>query len=204
MIGRTVEQKELLRAFNSEQSEFVALYGRRRVGKTFLVNEFFNGQFSFRATGIESGTKREQLELFREELRRYGLVRCPRLTSWITAFSRLADLLEASTERKKVVFLDELPWFDTPCAGFLRAFESFWNGWAASRKDILLVVCGSATTWILKKMLRSRGGLHNRVTVQLPIAPFTLKECADYAVFKNLGFDEGQIAECYMAMGGVA
>ena len=204
MIGRTVEQKELLRAFNSEQSEFVALYGRRRVGKTFLVNEFFNGQFSFRATGIESGTKREQLELFREELRRYGLVRCPRLTSWISAFSRLADLLEASTERKKVVFLDELPWFDTPCAGFLRAFESFWNGWAASRKDILLVVCGSATTWILKKMLRSRGGLHNRVTVQLPIAPFTLKECADYAAFKNLGFDEGQIAECYMAMGGVA
>ncbi len=204
MIGRTLEQKELLRALNSEQSEFVALYGRRRVGKTYLVHEFFNGQFAFRATGIEEGTKREQLDLFREELKRHGLVKCPRLTSWIMAFSRLADLLEASAERRKVVFLDELPWFDTPCAGFLRAFEAFWNGWASGRKDILLVVCGSATTWMLKKMLRARGGLHNRVTIQLPIAPFTLKECEDYAAFKNLAFDRGQLAECYMAMGGVA
>lgn len=204
MIGRITEQKELFRALNSEQSEFVALYGRRRVGKTYLVTEAFNGQFAFRATGIESGTKREQLELFREELRRQGLPKCPRLTSWIAAFSRLEDLLEASTEKKKVVFLDELPWFDTPCAGFLRAFEAFWNGWAASRKDILLVVCGSATTWMLKKMLRARGGLHNRVTVQMSIAPFTLKECEEFAAFKNLAFDRGQIAECYMAMGGVA
>ena len=106
--------------------------------------------------------------------------------------------------KKKVVFLDELPWFDTPCAGFLRAFEAFWNGWATARNDILLVVCGSATTWMLKKMLRARGGLHNRVTVQLPIAPFTLKECEDYAASQNLGFDRWQIAECYMALGGVA
>lgn len=204
MIGRKTEQKELLRALESRQSEFVALYGRRRVGKTFLVNELFNGQFTFRATGIEDGSKREQLDLFREELRRQGLPKCPRLTSWIAAFSRLEDLLEASAEKRKVVFLDELPWFDTPCAGFLRAFEAFWNGWATARHDILLVVCGSATTWMLKKVLRARGGLHNRVTVQLPIAPFTLKECEDYAAFKNLAFDRTQIAECYMAMGGVA
>ena len=204
MVGRRSEQKELLRALESEQSEFVALYGRRRVGKTYLVDEFFNGRFAFRATGIESGSKHEQLDLFRESLRRHGLVKCPRLTSWIAAFSRLSDLLEASVEKKKVVFLDELPWFDTPCAGFLRAFEAFWNGWAAARKDILLVVCGSATTWMLKKMLRARGGLHNRVTVQLPIAPFTLKECEDYAAYKNLSFSRGEIAECYMALGGVA
>ena len=204
MIGRKTEQKELLHALESQQSEFVALYGRRRVGKTFLVNELFNGQFTFRATGIEGGSKREQLDLFREELRRQGLPKCPRLTSWITAFSRLEDLLEASAEKRKVVFLDELPWFDTPCAGFLRAFEAFWNGWATARHDILPVVCGSATTWMLKKVLRARGGLHNRVTVQLPIAPFTLKECEDYAAFKNLAFDRTQIAECYMAMGGVA
>ena len=204
MIGRKSEQKELLRALESAQSEFVALYGRRRIGKTYLVNEFFNGRFAFQATGIEGGRKREQLDLFREELRRHGLAKCPRLTSWIMAFSRLSDLLETSAERKKVVFLDELPWFDTPCAGFLRAFEAFWNGWASARKDILLVVCGSATTWMLKKMLRARGGLHNRVTVQLPIAPFTLKECEDYAAYKNLSFDRREIAECYMAMGGVA
>lgn len=204
MIGRKAEQDELLRALESTQSEFVALYGRRRIGKTFLVNEFFGGQFTFRATGIEGGSKREQLGLFREELRRQGLLKCPRLTSWIAAFAKLEDLLEASPEKKKVVFLDELPWFDSPCSGFLRAFEAFWNGWATARNDILLVVCGSATTWMLKKVLRARGGLHNRVTVQLPIAPFTLKECESYAAFKNLAFDRTQIAECYMAMGGVA
>ena len=204
MVGRAFERKELLRALESPQSEFVALYGRRRVGKTFLVDEFFNGRFAFRATGMEGGAKREQLELFREELKRQGLPKCPRLTSWIAAFSRLSDLLAASPEKKKVVFLDELPWFDTPCSGFLCAFESFWNSWAAPRKDILLVVCGSATTWMLKKMLRARGGLHNRVTVQLPIAPFTLNECEAYAASKNLPFDRMEIAECYMAMGGVA
>ena len=204
MIGRQKEQIELLRALNSKQSEFVALYGRRRIGKTFLVNEFFCGQFAFRATGIEGGSKREQLDLFREELRRHGLAKCRKLPSWIAAFARLSELLEASDATKKVVFFDELPWFDTPCAGFLRAFEAFWNGWASARNDILLVVCGSATTWMLNKMLRARGGLHNRVTVQLPIAPFTLKECEEYVASRNLALDRRQIAECYMAMGGVA
>ena len=204
MIGRDNEIRVLRSAVDSDKSEFVALYGRRRVGKTFLVSEFFNGKFAFHHAGLEGASRRETLASFREALQRQGRPACPRLTSWIRAFSELESLLEGLPAGKKVVFLDELPWYDTPKSGFLCAFESFWNGWASVRKDILLVVCGSATTWLIDKVIRNRGGLHNRVTRQLPIAPFTLKECEEYARYKHLDFDRKQIAECYMAFGGVA
>lgn len=204
MVGRIHEIEDLQRAYDSDQSEFVAVYGRRRIGKTFLINEFFHGRYAFHATGVESGSKREQLESFWEALKKQGLSNCRRPQSWIKAFSLLEDLLATLPEGKKVVFLDELPWFDSHKSGFLRAFESFWNGWCSLRKDILLVVCGSATTWIVKKVLRSRGGLHNRVTRQMPLAPFTLAECEEYAAYKKLGFNRQQLLECYMAFGGVA
>ena len=204
MIGRTEEIKIIRAAYESNHSEFVAVYGRRRVGKTFLVNEVFNYQFAFHAAGIEDGSRKMQLAAFREALKRQGHPKCPRLSSWISAFAELETMLEGLSTGRKVVFLDELPWFDTPCSGFLKAFEHFWNEWATSRKDILLVICGSATTWIVNKILRSRGGLHNRVTRQIPLAPFTLKECEAFAEYKNLGFDRRQVMECYMTFGGVA
>ena len=204
MIGRVDEIKSLRSAYASDHSEFVAIYGRRRVGKTFLINEVFNYRFAFHAAGIENGSRSMQLAAFREAMKKQGHPTCPRLTSWIAAFSELEVMLERKKDETKVVFLDELPWFDTPCSGFLKAFELFWNEWATSRKDILLVVCGSATTWIVNAVLRSRGGLHNRVTRQIPLAPFTLKECEAYAQYKNLGFDRRQVMECYMAFGGVA
>ncbi len=204
MIGRTEEIRQLRRAYESDDSEFVAVYGRRRIGKTYLVNEVFCGSFSFHAVGMEKGTKREQLTAFREELKSQGWANCPKLTSWIVAFSELSKMLESRPQSKKVVFLDELPWFDSPCSGFLPAFEHFWNGWACLRKDVLLVVCGSATTWIVNKVLNSRGGLHNRVTRQIPLKPFTLRECEEFAAYKKLGFTRLQIVECYMAIGGVA
>lgn len=204
MIGRTEEIKIIRAAYESNHSEFVAVYGRRRVGKTFLVNEVFNYRFAFHAAGIEDGSRKMQLAAFRESLKRQGYPKCPRLTSWISAFAELATMLEGLPTGRKVVFLDELPWFDTPCSGFLKAFEHFWNEWATSRKDVLLVICGSAPTWIVNKILRSRGGLHNRVTRQIPLAPFTLKECEAFAEYKNLGFDRRQVMECYMTFGGVA
>ena len=204
MIGRDKEIQALRSAMDSDKSEFVALYGRRRVGKTFLVSEFFNGKFAFHHAGLEGASRRETLASFREALRRQGRPSCPRLTSWICAFSELESLLEGLPAGRKVVFLDELPWYDTPKSGFLCAFESFWNGWASLRKDILLVICGSATTWIVDKVIRNCGGLHNRVTRQLLITPFTLRECEEYARYKHLDFDRKQIAECYMAFGGVA
>ena len=204
MIGRTEEMRQLRRAYESGNSEFVAVYGRRRIGKTYLVNEVFHNSFSFHAVGMEKGSKHEQLTAFREELKNQGWEDCPKLTSWIVAFSELSKMLEKRHESRKVVFLDELPWFDTPCSGFLPAFEHFWNGWACLRKDVLLVICGSATTWIVNKVLRSRGGLHNRITCQIPLKPFTLRECEEYASYKKLGFTRAQIVECYMAVGGVA
>jgi len=204
MIGRVAEVKALRRAFESEQSEFVAIYGRRRVGKTYLVNETFRGRYAFHHAGLERASRREQLDNFREALRLQGHRNCPRLTTWIRAFAELEAYLDVQPMGKKVVFLDELPWYDTPKSGFLAAFESFWNGWACLRKDILLVVCGSATTWIVQKVLRNRGGLHNRVTRQLPVAPFTLKECEEYARYRHLNYNRKQLAECYMALGGVA
>jgi hypothetical protein len=204
MIGRENEIRELRRTFASNESEFVAIYGRRRIGKTFLVNEVFNGNFAFHHAGMEKADKQTQLESFRNALRRQGLAKCKVLHSWIQAFSALSDLLESKGSGKKVVFLDELPWFDTPRSGFLPAFEQFWNSWACLRKDILLIICGSATSWIIRKVLRNRGGLHNRVTRQLPVRQFTLAECAQYTDYKRLGFDKQQILECYMAFGGVA
>jgi hypothetical protein len=113
-------------------------------------------------------------------------------------------MLEKAEVGKKVVFLDEVPWLDTAKSGFLPALEHFWNGWASLRKDILLIICGSATSWVVNKILNNRGGLHNRVTKPIPVAPFTLRECEEYAVWKNLPFDRRQIAECYMTLGGVA
>ena len=204
MIGRIEEIRQLRRAYESDGAEFVAVYGRRRIGKTYLVSEVFHNCFSFHAVGMEKGNKREQLTAFREELKSQGWADCPRLTSWIAAFAELSKMLEKRAESKKVVFLDELPWFDSPCSGFLAAFEHFWNGWACLRKDVLLVICGSATTWIVNKVLNSKGGLHNRVTRQIPLKPFTLRECEEYAAYKKLGFTRSQIVECYMALGGVA
>ena len=204
MIGRIEEIKALRAAYNSEHSEFVAVYGRRRIGKTFLVNEVFNYSFAFHASGAEGASRRMQLSAFREALIRQGHAECPRLASWVEAFSQLEAFLGGMPSGKKVVFLDELPWFDTPCSGFLKAFELFWNGWATSRKDILLVICGSATPWIVNKILSSRGGLHNRVTRQIRLSPFTLGECEAYADYLHLDFDRSQILECYMVFGGVA
>ena len=204
MIGRALEIRRLQEAFTSEHSEFVALYGRRRIGKTFLVNETFGGRYAFQHSGVENVGMREQLDYFRQSLSVYGNYRCPRLANWREAFFELRQMLSRATPGKKIVFLDEVPWLDTAKSGFVPAFEHFWNGWASLRKDILLIICGSATSWIVDKVLNSRGGLHNRVTQPLPIAPFTLKECEEYAAWKKLAFDRRQIAECYMALGGVA
>ena len=204
MIGRINEIKQLRNAFAAEQSEFVALYGRRRVGKTFLVNETFGGRYAFQHSGVENVGLYEQLDYFRQSLSVYGAYRCSRLANWREAFFELRQMLEKAEVGKKVVFLDEVPWLDTAKSGFLPALEHFWNGWASLRKDILLIVCGSATSWVVNKILNNRGGLHNRVTKPIPVAPFTLRECEEYAVWKKLAFDRRQIAECYMALGGVA
>ena len=177
MIGRTSEIEELQRLYDSRESEFVAIYGRRRVGKTYLVKETFDGRFAFLHTGLANIETRGQILHFFKSLRDFGCTerRCPK--NWFEAFDALEALLQKSPMKRKVVFIDELPWMDTSRSDFITALGSFWNEWASARKDVLFIICGSASSWIIKKIFRNRGGLHNRVTARMSLRPFTLREC---------------------------
>lgn len=204
IIGREAQIEQLKKYVNSDRSEFIAVYGRRRVGKTFLIRNAFAGKFSFSVTGIHNASKAEQLVNFAVALQKYsGTEQIQIDKSWVLAFHRLATYLETLRKGPKVVFIDELPWMETHKSGFVNALENFWNGWASARGDIKLIVCGSATSWIISNIIRSRGGLHNRVTHKMLVEPFHLKECEEY--FKAYKFDmtKDHIAECYMVMGGV-
>lgn len=203
MIGRKFEQGRLLKALESEGSEFIVVYGRRRIGKTYLVRETFGEDFAFQHTGLANTSFRFQLQAFRSSLEAYGLKHCPALPNWLVAFEKLKELIMQKDEGKKVVFIDEMPWLDTARSSFVSAFEHFWNGWAAWQNNIVLIVCGSATSWITNKILRSKGGLHNRVTQEIHLLPFSLSECEEYANSRGLSYTRRQIVECYMALGGV-
>lgn len=203
MIGRKSEQGELARMYESDESEFVAIYGRRRVGKTYLVRETFDGQFTFQHSGLAKGGMKRQLANFAVSLKSFGLSGHGTPKNWDEAFVMLREVIDASEFRRKVVFIDEMPWLDTPRSNFVSALEGFWNGWASARKDILLIVCGSAASWIAKKLFRNRGGLHNRVTCRICLNPFTLNECESLVRERGLVMSRAEIAECYMAFGGI-
>ena len=203
LIGRKEEQKILLTAAQSEYSELVAVYGRRRVGKTYLIRETFGYKFTFQHTGLAKGRIGEQLFSFAISLRDAGFDDCPIPKSWLEAFGLLSNFLKNSTDEKKIVFFDELPWMDTPRSNFLSAFEHFWNGWASARKDIVVIICGSATSWIINKVINDHGGLHNRVTQRIALQPFTLHECEMYVQNRGIEMSRYQVAECYMVLGGI-
>ena len=204
IIGRKKEQADFKTFLELEQPEFVAVYGRRRVGKTFLIKEFFNRKFSFYVTGLANAGKQEQLNNFNVSLGHYAGVPYPKVSSWIESFRQLIHLLENySKDKKKVVFIDEMPWLDTMKSGFLTGLEFFWNSWASSRPDILLIVCGSASSWVINKLFRNKGGLHNRVTRRMQILPFNLKECEDYFAEKKMGYTKKDIVDAYMTFGGI-
>ena len=156
LIGRDKEKQILQNTLYEEYSQFVAVYGRRRVGKTFLIRETFENRFDFQFTGAANLTARKQLVRFRRALKEHGQKDTPELTNWGDAFSELKRFIMSLPEGKKVVFLDELPWMDAPRSGFLSELESFWNGWASARKDIVFVVCGSSTSWMVKKIIKNK------------------------------------------------
>lgn len=203
IIGRKTEQKRLKDLLKSNQSEFVAVYGRRRVGKTFLIRETFNRKITFQHTGILDAGLTEQLKEFMESLKSQGFESCPEPRTWYEAFHLLEKFLTVSSDKKKVVFIDEMPWLDTPKSNFIRALDHFWNSWASARKDIILIVCGSATSWIVNKIINNYGGLHNRITKHVYLSPFNLKECEEYVKAGKLGFTRQQVIEAYMIMGGI-
>lgn len=203
LVGRQFEQNLLNEITRSDKSEFVAIYGRRRVGKTYLVRETFNYNFAFQHTGVQNGDKTRQLTEFERSLINAGMNKCPKLKDWFMAFDLLGELLQGVENEKKIVFIDEMPWLDTPKSDFLSALEHFWNGWATMRRDIVLIVCGSATSWIVSKLVNNYGGLHNRLTRQIYLKPFTLHECELYANARELKMTRMQILQTYMVLGGV-
>lgn len=204
MIGRKKEILELTRIRESKDSEFVMLYGRRRVGKTYLIREFFNNRFTFYCTGIAKGTKEEELMNFRNEIYRCDeSIGAYNPNTWMEAFDMLYKLIERSSEERKVIFLDEVPWMYTQKSDFVKALEHFWNSRVSARKDVILIVCGSAASWMVKKIVKNKGGLHNRITLKLKLQSFTLRETKEYLNSMNIHWDNKTIAECYMVMGGI-
>ena len=216
IIGRERERADLEHLIASDKSEFVAVYGRRRIGKTFLIRETCRYQFAFEHTGLKNtlpdenghdvavkdATKR-QLSEFAVSLRRHGRVKKSVPKDWFAAFHLLEDLLEGKPEGRKIVFLDECPWMDTPRSDFLAALDHFWNGWCTMRKDILLIICGSAASWVLNKIDNDVGGLHNRLSRHIYLRPFRLHECEEFARAKGVVMNRMQLLECYMILGGV-
>lgn len=203
LVGRSKQQKLLYSLLESEESEFVAVYGRRRVGKTYLIRETYSNQITFQHTGLQNVERKGQLKEFGRSLQLAGMSKVPRLSDWSDAFFALGQFLQNRPEKKKVVFIDELPWMDTPKSNLVAALDHFWNGWATTRKDIVLIICGSATSWIISKIVKNYGGLYNRLTRLIPLKPFSLYECEQFAIANNLGMSRRNILDAYMILGGI-
>ena len=202
IIGREYEQRTLQEAYESNKSEFIAICGRRRVGKTFLVNEYFEKELVFQTAGIHKGTMAQQIKTFYQELMDCGLESGDEPKDWLDVFFLLRKYLQSLDVPRKVILLDELPWMDTPKSGFVAALEHFWNSWATSRHDIVLIVCGSATSWMMDKLINNHGGLHDRLTRNIFLRPFNLHETEKFLKRKGFYLSRYEIAECYMIMGG--
>ncbi len=210
IIGRNTEIEELMRLYRRNRPEFVAVYGRRRVGKTYLIKELFKDKMAFYHTGMSpfdaenTNILQDQLKSFHNSLIRYGQEPSEHPKSWIEAFFMLERLLESlSGEQRQVVFIDELPWMDTPRSGFLSAFEHFWNGWGSGRDNLMLIVCGSATSWMEDNLINNHGGLYGRLTYEIKLSPFTLCECEAYFKAMDLRLTRYDIIQAYMAVGGI-
>lgn len=205
IVGRAKEKYTLKQAMESDQSEMIAIVGRRRVGKTFLIRNYFRSKIDFEIVGIQNGTLSEQLQNFTNTLQDYTASRkkIERPSNWIAAFRMLIKYLEKKkVKRKRVVFIDELPWIASARSGFMKALDNFWNSWA-NKNDIVLVICGSAASWMISNVVNNKGGLHNRITGLITLFPFTLRETEAFLKKKKLMLNRYQIIQIYMAIGGI-
>jgi len=207
IIGRQGEQRSLMECYDSGQPELVAVYGRRRVGKTYLINETFRGKMDFYATGVLGGKSHRQLETFTESVAEALHRDLDVADDWYAAFKYLKEYIQDLLVRKQgeriLLFLDELPWFDTQKSEFVPALDYFWNSFASKIPEVMLIVCGSAASWMAKNILSNTGGLHNRVTMRIPLRPFSLAECKTFFERKGIVMSPYQIIETYMVFGGV-
>ncbi len=204
-FGRKQEIKILNKALQSDHAELIAVIGRRRVGKTFLIRSAYKGKIDFEMTGIQKGTLQEQLQHFTNRLNFHIKPVLPYAvpSNWLEAFQMLTIYFDHLDSKEKIVFFfDELPWIATKRSGFLKAFGVFWNTWA-SQNNVVIVICGSAASWMIQKVVRDKGGLHNRITRRIELSPFDLAETKAYLKAKKYNFDHYQIIQLYMAMGGI-
>ena len=204
IIGREVERQQLADILASREAELLAVYGRRRVGKTYLIRTIYSKEIAFEFTGIHNASLADQLDNFVQAMRAVagGSADSPR--NWPEAFTMLQRYLQPLLKQKKrVVFLDEFSWIHTPRSNFLQAFAHFWNTWATRQPNLIVVICGSSASWMIQKVLNDRGGLHNRVTRRMRLLPFDISETAAYLYQRGVRLDHYQLMEIYMAMGGV-
>ena len=215
LIGREKEIKELNELYHSEDAELIALYGRRRVGKTYLIDEVFRDRLNFRHAGlspidsekenVKAHLMKDQLTHFFRSLTMQGYKGKKTPESWLEAFYMLEDLLveKYKDNERIVVFLDEMQWLDTPKAKFMTGFEAFWNGWACHRKNLMVIVCGSSSSWILTNVINNHGGLYGRVTFEIKLKPFTLRECEQFLTSKGICMSRYDVIQAYMMVGGI-
>ena len=207
IIGRDLEKEKLKEALHSHRSEMIAIYGRRRIGKTYLIREFYSKHIVFSFSGLRNGVRPDQIENFMIELNEVtDKFKGKQPQNWLQAFNILKRYLKGigKTKKKKVIFIDEFPWVDSMRSGFLPAFENFWNSYCTTRSDLIVVVCGSAASYMIQKIIRNRGGLHNRITRKIKLEPFKLAEVKAFFLYKNIHLPEVEILKIYMALGGVA
>jgi hypothetical protein len=208
IVGRSEEQKTLKLVLNSSKSEFLAIYGRRRVGKTFLIRNFFSQApcIFFHATGIQNGSSKKQLEQFSKQigLTFFGGASISPSRQWLDAFEELTLAIKQVPSNKTVVlFFDELPWMATRRSGLLEALEYYWNRYWDHDSRIKLIICGSSASWVIEKIINNKGGLYNRVTRTMHLVPFTLNETKDFLAACGVKLNQKQILDLYMVMGGV-
>lgn len=208
IIGRKEELAVLYEKAESQSAEFIAIYGRRRIGKTYLIKHFIE-QLSgivFEQTGINKGTNKEQLAVFAKSLSQafFKGAKMAVPKNWMDAFDELNNAINDVPKNKRVViFFDELPWISTKRSGFLKALEHYWNTNWTNRRKLMLIVCGSTASWMLENIIYAKGGLHNRITAKLPLQPFSLDEAKNYLRYRGISLSHNQIVQLYMVMGGV-
>lgn len=204
-VGREEELATLQNLQRSRRSDLVAIIGRRRIGKTSLVKQAFGNQFAFHITGIKNADKGNMIRAFIGKIEEYSGAAFPIAVpdNWLDAFRLLKNYLTSiKNDSKKVIFLDEFPWMDNHKSGFLSAFEFFWNDWAVDQ-NIAVIVCGSSTSWMLTNVVNNKAGLHNRITKYIRLEPFTLREVRKLFLVKGITLPNYEIAQIYMALGGV-
>ncbi|MDN3506935.1 MAG: ATP-binding protein [Simkaniaceae bacterium] len=207
IFGRKEEIASFRSILSSKEAEFLALYGRRRVGKTFLVREFFSNKGMYvEITGQKDGELHQQLENFSRQFSKgfYDNIPLQPPKSWKEAFSLLTTHIQKIPKRQKcILFFDELPWLAGRKSGFMQALDFYWNRYWSSSKNLIVIVCGSAASWMLDHLVNAKGGLHNRLTKTILLKPFNLTESSEYLKHRHVNLNTKQFCDIYMTCGGI-